>query len=284
MGRSRLTGAPGAQSPIVVFARVSPDAVTANQRSSALSLLHHRQADARTGDGGADIDAAHIVMRGDDDMGVAALLDLPDLADIGDDACEHGVVLDREREAFQDIGIEHRPLDQSEARRGVQVRSPKGGDRGTAALADQNRRPVDMDQVRQVAFEKGGMDGGPTFGQHARQPSVSQRLQHGGNIGAALFVGGDAFDLHASFGKRFPTVLCGREHNHRMRLGVTGKLRLGRKAQPGIEHDPQRRAMREPRQAAGQHRIVRQHGSDAHQNGVMPRAQQMAMRPRAAPT
>ena len=53
-----------------------------------------------TGDGRADIDRADIVMGSDNDMRIAAFLDLPDGSDIGDDACEHESVLDREREAF----------------------------------------------------------------------------------------------------------------------------------------------------------------------------------------
>jgi hypothetical protein len=55
-------------------------------------------------------------MGGDDDMRIAAFLDLPDGSDIGDDACEHEVVLDREREAFQDIGTESQPLKELKTR------------------------------------------------------------------------------------------------------------------------------------------------------------------------
>ena len=47
-----------------------------------------------------------------------------------------------------------------------------------------------------------------------------------------------------------------------------------------IQHHPHRRARLHARQAAGQQRIVRQHGADADQDGVALRAQQMHPRPR----
>ena len=55
----------------------------------AAALVGHGQANARAGDGRADIDGADIVVRIDDDMGVAALFDATDFPDIGDDPCEH---------------------------------------------------------------------------------------------------------------------------------------------------------------------------------------------------
>ena len=49
-------------------------------------------------------------------------------------------------------------------------------------------------------------------------------------------------------------------------------------AQRAIQHHPHRRARFHARQAAGQKRIIRQHGADADQDGVALRAQQMHAR------
>ena len=55
------------------------------------ALVDHRHAGARAGDRGAHLDGRDIVMGRDHDMRVAALFDVPDLADIGDNSREHGV-------------------------------------------------------------------------------------------------------------------------------------------------------------------------------------------------
>ena len=58
-------------------------------REPLLAFVDDRQADARTGDRGAEIDPRHVVGAGDPRAQVAALLDGLDPADIGDYACEH---------------------------------------------------------------------------------------------------------------------------------------------------------------------------------------------------
>src|SRR5580765_3427280 len=69
----------------------------------ARPLIHNGQADSGAGNGGANVDRAHVIPCRNDDMRVATLFDMPDLPDVVDDACEHEVLLDRERVAFQDV-------------------------------------------------------------------------------------------------------------------------------------------------------------------------------------
>ena len=72
----------------------------------AAAFVGHGEANARAGDGRADVDGADVVLRGDHDMRVAALFEAFDLPDIGDDTREHEAVLTRDLIAFQDIGPE----------------------------------------------------------------------------------------------------------------------------------------------------------------------------------
>ena len=54
---------------------------------------HHRQADPVAGDGGADVDARHVIARRDPGAQVAGELGLDDPADIGDNSGEHPLLL-----------------------------------------------------------------------------------------------------------------------------------------------------------------------------------------------
>ncbi len=61
--------------------------------------------------------------------------------------------------------------------------------------------------------------------------------------------------------------------------GTAGEPARRLQPQPAVEHHPHRRALLEPGQAAGEHRVVGQGGAAADQDGVVAQAQPMALGP-----
>ena len=121
------------------------------------------------------------------------------------------------------------------------------------------------------------------FDQKPRQTSLPERLQHGSDIGPAVFVRRDAFDRYALRGKRSPPRGAAVKMIGRVIACGADELRGDGHSQVRIQNDPQRGAVLQPRQAAGELRIVGENGSDADQDCIMARAQQMAVTARALP-
>ena len=203
IGRSRLTASPTFHEPSVVFDSVSPDAVNANQRSFAAALVDHRHARAGAGDGGAHLDLRHVEFRGDDDMGVAALLHVAHLADIGDDSGEHGVLLGSGREAFQHIRAKGATPQRNEAGRFVKIERLEGVDAVASGRTQHDGRAENLQPVGETAVEERGVDARPAFHQQPRDPTFRKVIQHRANVGPSARVLRRADDLDAAGFERF---------------------------------------------------------------------------------
>ncbi len=106
--------------------------------------------------------------------------------------------------------------------------------------------------------------------QHRRQ--IEPRRLRGRRNAHHLRAGRAEFHGRGRFGEI-------RRHDPERRLarGMDQSAGAGQ-PQRAIQHHPHRRPRFHPRQAAGQNRIIRQHGADADQDGVALRAQQMHAR------
>ena len=101
-GRSRLSRAPSRHR----FGGGAGQGFARNiDREPVVALVDDRQAHARAGDRGAEVDAAHVIPAADGQPQVAALLGAADGADVGDDPGEHG-----SRLAFADPLVNFEPV------------------------------------------------------------------------------------------------------------------------------------------------------------------------------
>ena len=160
--RSRLSRAPSAHRPAAVRLCVSAETSTANQ---SVALVDHRQADARAGDRGAEIDRRHIIAAGDAHARVAALLDgastrpmsvmIPvNMASAPDALVDVEPVLAKGAA----VGWRQRPCASASAARPISPTAAR-------ALADQDRRAIDEQAIDQIGGEEGGRRAGAALDQ-----------------------------------------------------------------------------------------------------------------------
>ena len=122
---------------------------------------------------------ADVVMRRDHEMRVAALLDVPDLADIRDYSGEHGShYLGRGGEAFQHVGAKGLYSNTLKTRRFVKAQGRQRIDGRPPRAAEDDPGSENLQPVRQAAIQKRGMDAGAAFDQKPGNAAIREVFQH----------------------------------------------------------------------------------------------------------
>ena len=268
-------------SPRWVLSRLSPDTSTANQ-SAPFSITVRQQPEQAIE---APIgDRRHVVPGAHDEAAVvrlAARRDGGDLADVGDDACEHARYLSPSRQVSSVSPPSERARSKVEPGREIQPVEAQFPDRRAAVAAQHEPRPVAADAVDQSRLQEGGGDLAAAFDQHAGQTALAQRPRRRRNIHPSLAVGRD-LDTSTPFSCKALRAAVGaaaraQQPDLRKPCRRWASLEVGDKARPGVEHDPYRRMAREAGQPAGQLRIVGRRRVGADQDRVVDGPQALAV-------
>src|SRR5215469_16402305 len=184
MGRSRLTGSPVFQLPSVVFERVSPEAVTANQRSLAFPLstsVMQTPEQAIEAPMSMAPTSKCVVMTTWVSPRFSMCRTWPTSVTIPVNMAHY---LGRRGQAFQHVAAEAPKSGSVKTRRFVQAQRGQRFDRRMSAAAEHGGCRKYLEAVSKAAIEKGRMDTGTTFDEQAGYAPLGQILENEADVGA----------------------------------------------------------------------------------------------------